>query len=527
MKNYTLLFIAFLTTSPLTAQLSGLYTVGTGGDYSTLADAAKDVNNHGLSGNTIFEIKDGYNQNEVPYITTYPGNNQFTLTIRPEAGASNVTLTSPALETIFLDSTKNVIIDGRPGGISGKSALFIINSNKGNSAGIFASKSTNTLIEYCTIQFDGTRGISIDNSDFSKVENNDITTYSTGPTENGSTIGISTYESTNTLIKNNKIYNLHVAEVLSLYGIQTYNPVTGNSSDSIYNNFIDLNADAVDSSQDVTGISIYQQTSDKNSFIYFNSIVINGEDIKSRSSWSLNFEGAGSLDLKDNLFINHRSNGTGDGEHYAIKLNKGAETPDIHSDYNLFFVDGNGGIFGAYYYSDDTTLTQWQASTTLDMHSIFKDVEFKDITNGDLHLAGMSFDDPDLLGMYIPGIEDIDGQERPSDSTFMGADQPSVSSVGTQVIGEKINSEFTYKILNQNQTTSIQFEINKPSYMDISLYNIMGQKLNSMMSEKLNTGFYKIDVSKTDSNGSVLLPGIYIIRIQTDGKNFARKILLE
>ena len=146
---------------------------------------------------------------------------------------------------------------------------------------------------------------------------------------------------------------------------------------------------------------------------------------------------------------------------------------------------------------------------------------------GDLHLAGMSFDDPDLLGLYIPGIEDIDGQERSSDSTFMGADQPLAISVGTQEIKEKINSKFTYKILNQDQKISIQFEINKPSYTDISLYNIMGQKLNSMISETLNTGDYTIDVSKTDSNGSVLLPGIYIIRIQTGGENYTRKIFLK
>ncbi len=366
MKSFTLLFITFLSVSPLTAQLSGLYTIGTGGDYPTLADAAQDVNDHGLNGNTIFEIKDGYNQDEVPYITTYPGNNQFTLTIRPEAGASNVTLTSPTLETIFLDSTENVIIDGRPGGVSNKSALIIINSNKGNSSGIFASKSTNTLIEYCTIQFDGTRGISVDNSYFSKIENNDITTFTTGPTENGSTIGISTYESENTLIRNNKIYNLHVADVVSIFGILTYNPESGISTDSLYNNFIDLNADVVDSSRDVTGIRVYQEKSDKKCFIYFNSVVISGEGIKSRSSRSLDFEGAGTLDLKDNLFINHRSNGTGDGEHYAIKLNKGAEIPDIQSDYNLFFVDGNGGVLGSYNESDDTTLTQWQTATALD-----------------------------------------------------------------------------------------------------------------------------------------------------------------
>jgi hypothetical protein len=43
---------------------------------------------------------------------------------------------------------------------------------------------------------------------------------------------------------------------------------------------------------------------------------------------------------------------------------------------------------------------------------------------GDLHLSGSSLTDTSLIGMNIPGLNDIDNEERPVDMNFMGADQP-------------------------------------------------------------------------------------------------------
>ena len=148
----------------------------------------------------------------------------------------------------------------------------------------------------------------------------------------------------------------------------------------------------------------------------------------------------------NNILINKRSNGSGDGIHYGIKIYKnGAAT--ITSDYNLIVSDGVGGIVGSYTGDGqlDATLLDWQNHTGWDMNSVSKEVEFQEIENGDLHLTGSSLNDTDLHGIFIPGINnDIDGEERWIDSTFMGADQPSVCIPGTVPDPENIivNGDF-------------------------------------------------------------------------------------
>jgi hypothetical protein len=431
-KLLFVLLLNFVGFSFIYAQLSGLKTVGDGGDYSTLTDAVLDVNTNGLNGNAVFEIKDGYDKTESVTIHSYPGNNQYTLTIRPEAGAAEVILRSEtSLSPIQLDSTNNIIIDGQPGGVTESCALKLLNSYNENSAVIYVYNSKNTIIRYCYIRHNCTRGIGLSDSDSTIVENCDIATYADGPVSNVGTYGIEINESSNSIARNNIIHDLHIDSVYLMVGIALINSIRLQSTDSIYNNFIALNTGTVDSSALIYGIQIYRIEVGL-THIYFNTVVIGGINGVNRKSFALTyyiepFEGDTVISaegiIKNNLIINNRSNVVDTVKHYCVSYYV-LGTPNLISDYNLFLCDKIDGILGGDNMNSYATLTDWQNGTGLDLHSVSKEVEFAGIETGDLHLAGSSLTDTDLYGLYMAGINDIDNEERWADGTFMGADQP-------------------------------------------------------------------------------------------------------
>ena len=406
-------------------QLTGLKTVGNGGDYPDLYAAIQELNSNGLSGNTILEIKDGFDVTQGYTIHSYAGMDQFHLTIRPEPGASEVILRSHSGTVLWLDSVINLTIDGRPGGETNQRVLKFLHNANFNSSTIAAHQSKNTIIKNCYIRFDGTRGIDLMNSDSCTVDNCDIATYTNGPVTNNATIAIEASKSTNIALKNNIIHDLHVDSVHLIFGIDIYAPDAIVSMDSLYNNFISVNTGTVDSSVNIRGINI--QDGDGNlTYLYFNTIVIGGNQINGEnySSYGLSCEMKGEAIIKNNIFINNRSNASGTMKHYCAGfVTHGAVS--ITSDYNLFQYDDIDGILG-FYNNDYTTLTDWQNNTGFDLNSVVKGITFAGVEAGDLHLSGSSVSDSDLYGLYIEGINDIDNEQRWPDSTFMGADQPSI-----------------------------------------------------------------------------------------------------
>ena len=118
MRKFTLL-MAFLATTMLSmAQLSGTYTVGTGGTYATLKAAADDLNTVGMSGNVLFEVVSDISETAPVKIAVASGSN--TITIKPAATKTPTLTFSGCVTTagatsytgLGVDNTNNIIIDG-------------------------------------------------------------------------------------------------------------------------------------------------------------------------------------------------------------------------------------------------------------------------------------------------------------------------------------------------------------------------------------------------------------------------------
>jgi len=118
MKKITLLMVYLTTTMLIMAQLSGTYTVGSGGTYATLKAATDDLNAVGMSGNVLFSIISDISETAPVKIAVATGS--YTITIKPAATVTPTLTFSGCVTTagatqysgFAVDNTNNVIIDG-------------------------------------------------------------------------------------------------------------------------------------------------------------------------------------------------------------------------------------------------------------------------------------------------------------------------------------------------------------------------------------------------------------------------------
>jgi hypothetical protein len=137
--------------------LSGTKSVGPTGNYATLTAAIADVVAQGLASSIILELQPAYVSSSEPafpvVIPEFPcAGLSKTLTIRPQAGATALSITSAnATGTIQMNGGDYVIFDGRPGGAGTASELTISNSSTTGYAIQYINGATNNTVRYCTV----------------------------------------------------------------------------------------------------------------------------------------------------------------------------------------------------------------------------------------------------------------------------------------------------------------------------------------------------------------------------------------
>ncbi len=72
-----------------------------------------------------------------------------------------------------------------------------------------------------------------------------------------------------------------------------------------------------------------------------------------------------------------------------------------------------------------------------------------------------------------------------------------------------------------NPTTTIEYSIAKASKAQLSLYNVLGQKLMDLVNQRQNPGAYRVDL-----NGSNLPSGVYFYKLKAGSFEQTRKMLL-
>ena len=77
-----------------------------------------------------------------------------------------------------------------------------------------------------------------------------------------------------------------------------------------------------------------------------------------------------------------------------------------------------------------------------------------------------------------------------------------------------------------NPETTISFELFVDSNVDLAVFNMVGQRISTLMSGYYDSGYYDIIWNGTDLNGSDLASGIYMVKLITENSVSTNKVTL-
>ena len=75
-----------------------------------------------------------------------------------------------------------------------------------------------------------------------------------------------------------------------------------------------------------------------------------------------------------------------------------------------------------------------------------------------------------------------------------------------------------------NPTTTIEYQLPVETHISLTVYNLRGQKIRTLVDEKMNPGKHSLIWDAQNDNGQVMGSGVYMVRLQTE--NFTKNIKL-
>ncbi len=230
----------------------GVRVVGpsAGADHATIADALNFFYANGLTCGSVIELQPAYSGSVETFpivVTAFPGSTTTnTLTIRPQTGATGLSLVSSASSAFILDGVDNLIIDGRPDGTGTSRELSIQNTSTTGNAFTFINGASDNTLKFLNINgvtTSTTSGVVLFGTSTAATGNlgntisdNRIYDGATTPTHLIYSAGTATKENSNNTISNNELYNY-------------FNPTSTSTA---------VNLQANNSAWTITGNHIYQ-----------------------------------------------------------------------------------------------------------------------------------------------------------------------------------------------------------------------------------------------------------------------------
>ncbi len=500
-------FIMFQSGSSL-AQLSGAYTIGSGGSYASFTAAVSALSSQGVSGAVTFNVITGsYNEQiEIPAISGAGAANNITFQAQ-SGNAANVTLsysasTSPANYVVRLNGASyinfnnltlaalgtsygivfdlanssqhinitNSVLNG--GGTNGANHSLVYSYNTvvnnivvQNSTlnsgyyGIYlgglntTSLSNANQVQNCTFNNQGTYSIYLSYQD-SPVINQNVITGSPG-------YGMYLYYCNDEL----KITSNRVSA--SSYGIYLYSCTGGTGIGTarglIANNFITT---GTGSNQ---GLYLYNDT---NQDVYYNSIHIQSN---STSSSAMYFYAGGTNNVRNNNLLHS-------GYGYALYIYSPSALSV--SDYNNLFSNGN--YVGNWNNVNQYDLASYRTASGMEANSVSVYPNFT--SESDLHTLGAWLNGKgNALGSVTT---DLDGETRHASTPDIGADEftPAVGTTtplaGTYTVGGSSPDYATVgeaidDLLLKGVSDSVSLEIRNGTYnVHEVLYTVPGSAAN-------------------------------------------------
>ena len=154
-------------------------------------------------------------------------------------------------------------------------------------------------------------------------------------------------------------------------------------------------------------------------------------------------------------------------------------------------------------------------------------------SNFELELTGKSIMD-DVSAYHIDGnstklvvVTPIDGEVFKSNNEFSIEEVVAVNSenyIGSPVVNSYIVA--TNYPNPFNPSTTISYDLIGASNVNLTIYNVMGQEIATLVNDFKTTGSYEVVWNGTDSNGLAMPSGLYFMKLETEHGIVSNKLSL-
>ena len=133
----------------------------------------------------------------------------------------------------------------------------------------------------------------------------------------------------------------------------------------------------------------------------------------------------------------------------------------------------------------------------------------------------------DVLDNYVLHLEVNDSKESSANLTVDGQESIQVSAIDHDISelpkSFKLYSNFPNPF---NPATTIKFAIPKHTMVNLTIYNMLGQKVAELMNKECSAGIYEAQWNGRNSDGETAPTGIYLYSIKADGFRKTYKMIL-
>ncbi|MFK7952688.1 MAG: hypothetical protein AB8B73_07550 [Ekhidna sp.] len=407
------------------------FTVGPTGDFANIDAAFDNLVQVGISGDIVLELEDGFTDPGGSLTGGWAGQTDNTVTIRPAAGATSVSISSSGTCTLCITDIENVIFDGMD-------ILALENTNAFGVPVNFQTTINSEAVVFRNLAISSRSGdaFSIRDVDDLLIENNSYSYGTSFQTQDARVFNIENTASDIKIIGNQitldnqfdgaftQIFVFSTIDDVYVYNnvVHTF-PTSANSFTAFrdYGEFVH-NTIVLDGSGTVGASTMIRLSQNGVGTQVSNNIVV--ADINNDAANITSFNAGGSLKPSWNFSNNN----------FYVRDADAQDYPDINI----------AGFYGSY---------DLDAILAIAPGTSFTKPVFTDQTNGDLTLAGVSLSDGSLRGApSVDVLTDIDGVTRSTFASSKGAYETSntVTDINsftfTGIDGEAIIDEDNHTI---------------------------------------------------------------------------------
>lgn len=165
-------------------------------------------------------------------------------------------------------------------------------------------------------------------------------------------------------------------------------------------------------------------------------------------------------------------------------------------------------------YNPPNIILQWDSppfSRDLNYYNIYRDDEVIGQAASTFYLD--EYVPPDWLQYYVTAIYDGGYESGPSNHFYnpSDVDDYEFAELRTELIGNYPNPF--------NPSTNFSFTLARDDFIDLSIYNLKGQKIISLVNDYLDKGYHSLKWNGIDDYGKKVESGLYLYKLKVSGES--------